>query len=187
MGWHACRAAGLVSSSSTRTVRTPALRTVTSIVRKNRLGSRCRMRYLDSSASTTSRQVVRNVMPSVLYSMSGRRQRAYTFTVVVGISWTMDPDDDEDDDDDDDEDEDGVSDSEEKEEQRECENSGWDRSGDSEQHELSERSDTLSPPDLSRSRPRPGDRWTCFSMASASTGVAPRVTSSPKRISPLGA
>lgn len=83
VGWQACRAAGRASSSSTRTVRTPARRTVTSIVRKNRLGSRCRMRYLDRSASTTSRHVVWNVMPSVLYSMSGRRQRAYTFTVVV--------------------------------------------------------------------------------------------------------
>lgn len=178
MGWQACRAAGRASSSSTSTVRTPARRTVTSIVRKKRLGSRCRMRYLESSASTTSRHVVRNVMPSVLYSMSGRRQRAYTFTVVVGGSWTMDPDedDDEDEDDDDEEEEEGVSDSEEKEEQRECEKRGGDSSGDmdmaSEQHELSERRDTLSPPALGPpagplSRCRLGESWTCFSMASA--------------------
>lgn len=89
----------------------------------------------------------------------------------------MDPDEDEDEDDDDEEEEEeGVSDSEEKEEQRECEKRGGDSSGDmdmaSEQHELSERRDTLSPPALGPpagplSRCRLGESWTCFSMASA--------------------
>lgn len=86
----------------------------------------------------------------------------------------MEPDDDEEEDDEE-EDDDGVSDSEEKDEHREWEKSGGSGERDSEQQELSERSETLSPPELApRPPPAPprhrlGDSCTCFSIAPAKT------------------
>jgi hypothetical protein len=84
----------------------------------------------------------------------------------------MEPEDEDDEDDE----EDGVSDSEEKDEHLECEKSGGSGDSDSEQHELSERRETLSElAPAAAPRQRLGDSCTCFSIA-ANNSKNKRVT-----------
>lgn len=84
LGWQACNAAGLASSSSTSVVLKPAARTLTSMLKQKSRGSRCFMRNLPNNVDTTSHALVPQVTDNVLYSISGRRHRAYTFIVVCG-------------------------------------------------------------------------------------------------------
>ena len=64
----------------------PVLRIHTSIVRKNRLGSRCFKRNLAKSISMTSLQVVFFVMEMVLYSTSGLKTREKILTTTWGCN-----------------------------------------------------------------------------------------------------